>query len=106
MDLLYTNLSTKWKAAIDMLACLFLFVFCGLILWQSLDFFWSSWQLRETSLTVWGPPLYPVKIIMPIGLSLFLLQGVARFILSLGTLLGKDWEYRPEAVTKEFEAVG
>jgi TRAP-type mannitol/chloroaromatic compound transport system permease small subunit len=37
----------------------------------------------------WNPPLYPMKILMTVGLLLILLQGTARLIRNLYLLRGK-----------------
>ena len=39
--------------------------------------------IGEASFTDWGPPLYPVKFMMPAGAIMLLLQGVVWFIRDL-----------------------
>ncbi|MFC1994790.1 TRAP transporter small permease subunit [Chloroflexota bacterium] len=83
MDLFYARLSPRVKAVLDMITSVFLFAFCGVLLWKGAEWALNSWQLLETSQTSFGPPLYPIKTVIPIGASLFILQGFAKFIRNL-----------------------
>jgi TRAP-type mannitol/chloroaromatic compound transport system permease small subunit len=50
-----------------------------------------SWSVQERSMqSYWQPLIYPFKTLMPIGLFLLVLQGVADFVRKLMTLLGKE----------------
>jgi TRAP-type mannitol/chloroaromatic compound transport system permease small subunit len=33
--------------------------------------------MKETSWSVWGPPLYPIKTVIPVTAALLLLQGIS-----------------------------
>ena len=103
MDLLYTRLSPRGQAIVEMLAAVCVFIFCGLMLWQSVEMVFYAVKFSYATDSIWGPILWPVKIFVPVGFLLFLLQGMAGFIRNLGFLLGKHWEYvakppREEAV--------
>jgi len=37
-------------------------------------------MMREHTQTPWGPPYYPLKIVIPLSAFLLLLAGVAKFI--------------------------
>jgi len=39
--------------------------------------------LLETTETIWEPPIYPLKLTIPIAGFLLLLQGLAKFIRDL-----------------------
>jgi TRAP-type mannitol/chloroaromatic compound transport system permease small subunit len=39
--------------------------------------------ILETSETVWDVPIYPLKLALPVGAFLLLLQGLAKFIRDL-----------------------
>jgi TRAP-type mannitol/chloroaromatic compound transport system permease small subunit len=49
-----------------------LFIFGG-------QFALDSVAYRETLSSAWAPPIYPVKIIIPVAAAMLLLQGVAKF---------------------------
>ncbi|GAH80376.1 unnamed protein product [marine sediment metagenome] len=44
-------------------------------------------MLLERSTSVWHPPLYPLKLTMPIAAFLILLQGLAKFIRDLNAAI-------------------
>jgi TRAP-type mannitol/chloroaromatic compound transport system permease small subunit len=80
MDLIYVCLSPRKKALIDIITFWFFALFCVAIVWKGGDTAWYSLKIREEARTTWGPPLYPIKMVLPIGASLLLLQGIAKFI--------------------------
>ena len=50
-----------------------------------------SWEMGERSMQgYWQPILYPFKTIMPVGVFLLLLQGVAEFLKSVVIACGGD----------------
>lgn len=61
-----------------------------ILTWKGVEFAWSSWKLRETIPSPPYLPLYPLKATVPVGMSLLLLQAVAKVIRNLATLLGKE----------------
>ena len=50
-----------------------LLVYGGQLAWESL----STW---EHSQSAWNPPVYPFKLMIPLGALLLLLQGTANLI--------------------------
>jgi TRAP-type mannitol/chloroaromatic compound transport system permease small subunit len=46
----------------------------------------NSWQQWEHASSSWAPAIYPVKTLMAVGFSLFLLQGVAKLIQDIRAL--------------------
>jgi TRAP-type mannitol/chloroaromatic compound transport system permease small subunit len=83
IDLIYSHLTTKRKAMVDLATSLLAFLFVGVLLVYSTIWAWESVQVRELSITVWGPPLYPIKVFVPIGSLLLFLQLIAKFIRDL-----------------------
>jgi TRAP-type mannitol/chloroaromatic compound transport system permease small subunit len=51
-------------------------------------FAWMSVKAKETMPTVWAPPYYTMKMLLPIGALLMLLQGICNFIKDLNTVHG------------------
>jgi len=86
MDILYNRLSLRGQAIIDLVTSIFFFIFVGLIVWTGWEAGWRSLQIGEASDSSWGPPIYPIKLIIPVGGFLLLIQGVAKFITDLSTL--------------------
>lgn len=83
MDLFYRRLPPKKKAITDSLTALFFFLFCGVLLWASCKFSLWSFNIRQHSESVWGPPIYPMIMTIPVAAFLILLQGAAKFIRDL-----------------------
>lgn len=86
-DIFYNRLSPMRMALLDLFTSAFFFLFVGSLLWKGVSFFWTSWTIRETTGSLWNPPVYPIKGLTLIGFLLFTLQGVAKFIRDLTTVL-------------------
>ena len=87
MDLIYGCLSPRKKAFIDIITVWFFALFCVALVWKGGDTAWYSLKTGEQARTTWGPPLYPIKLVLPIGASLLLLQGIAKFVRDAITLV-------------------
>jgi len=89
VDLFYQRFSPKTKALINLIGTLiFLIPFCWITLITSIDFVQNSFWLNETSPDPGGlPARYLIKLAIPIGFGLLMLQGIAVIINSIKTLL-------------------
>jgi len=83
VDIVYARLSQRGRAIVDLLTSTVFFCFCVVLLWHGGQFAWKSLLLLETTETNWGPPIYPLKLTIPIAAFLLLLQGLAKFIRDL-----------------------
>lgn len=90
MDLVYDRWSVKTKARVDSVTILFLIFFLGALLWGGISSTLYALQYGETSRSIWGPPMAPIKIIMDIGIILTLLQTISIFFKNIATATGKD----------------
>lgn len=92
VDIFYQRLSPKGRAWINLIGCILcLFPGCLLIITTSLPFVESSFSIMEGSPDPGGIPFrYVLKACIPVGFVFFGLQGVALFIRSLLTLLGRE----------------
>jgi len=92
-DFLYRLWSPRAQGAVD--AILYLFFFfpgIGLFLWVGWDFANTSWMLAERTVTsAWGPPIYPLKTIIPLTAGLLMLQGISEFTKCLYAALKGRW---------------
>ena len=79
MDLFYSRFPLKVRLAVDMATIICIFCFVGLMLWKSIEITATSWRIQEFSISLWGPPLYPIKTVMTVGFIFFFLQAVAGF---------------------------
>lgn len=83
MDVLYSRLSLRKKAILDVITSFVFFAFIGVLLFQSSIMAWDSWAMNAHSESPWGPPLSPIVTTIPIAAFLLLLQGLAKLIRSL-----------------------
>ncbi|HMN21173.1 MAG TPA: TRAP transporter small permease subunit [Ottowia sp.] len=89
VDILYTRLSPRGKAACDVLTSVFFFIFTITLLVTGWRFAMDSVGVGETSFTEWGIQYWPVKLMLPIGALLIVLQGIARLARDIGVLIGR-----------------
>ena len=94
MDVFVSRFSLRVRAVVALVTSLLFFFSIGLLVWQSGISAWESFMMREQVNSVWGPPLYPLKILWPIGVFLVLLQGVAKFIRDLNDARSKEAKNR------------
>jgi TRAP-type mannitol/chloroaromatic compound transport system permease small subunit len=81
VDIVYNRFSPRTRAILDLCTfALFFFPFTGGLLWASIPFALQSWAELETSWSVWSPPVYPIKTVIPIAFFLMILQGVSECI--------------------------
>jgi TRAP-type mannitol/chloroaromatic compound transport system permease small subunit len=83
VDVFYTKFSPRGKAYADIFTSIFFFIFAGTLFWTSGRFALDSFNpggVGEVSFTEWGVQYWPVKLMMPIGAALLLLQGFAKLV--------------------------
>ena len=80
VDVFYTKFSPRGKAIADIITSVFFFIFVGTLLVTSYRFAADAIGNDEHSFTEWAVQYWPVKLMMPIGAGLLLLQGVAKLI--------------------------
>ena len=87
VDILYSRFSPRVRAGVNCLN----FVLFTLYILIMLKFIWNymiqSIYLNESMHTLWDPYLWPLKIVMFVGFSLVLLQGLAQFCRNLYFLI-------------------
>jgi TRAP-type mannitol/chloroaromatic compound transport system permease small subunit len=87
VDIVYGRQPRKRKALLDVITSFLFFLFLGVIMYQGIDLAWDSWSARETSQSIWNPPIWPVKVMIPVAGLLLLLQGIVRLIGDIRVLL-------------------
>jgi TRAP-type mannitol/chloroaromatic compound transport system permease small subunit len=80
IDVLVNKLSPKKRAIVDIFNSLFIFLFIGVVLWYGAEMAIESWQRREVMPTIWEPPMYTIRIYIPIGAFLLLIQVLSKFV--------------------------
>lgn len=80
VDVIYSRFSPRGKAIADIVSSLFFFIFTLTMLYTGGRFALDAINNRETSFTEWGIQYWPVKLAIPIGAALIVLQGVSKLI--------------------------
>ena len=83
MDIFYNRLTPRKRAILDLCSSWLFFLFSGALLWKSSEFAWESLVGFERSNTLFAPPLFPIKLMIPVAALLLLLQGIAKFMQDL-----------------------
>ena len=80
VDVLYARFSERGKAIADIVTSVFFFIFIGTMLVTGYRFAADAVNLGEHSFTEWGIQYWPIKLTLPIGAALLLLQGMSKLI--------------------------
>lgn len=80
VDVVYAKFSPRGKAIADIITSVFFFIFVGTMLVTGYRFAADAVNFGEHSFTEWGIQYWPVKLAIPIGAALLLLQGIAKLI--------------------------
>ena len=87
VDLVYGSVSYRTRDWIDLIGGIFfLLPVCILLLWLSWPWFLESWRSNEMSPNAGGLPRWPLKLMVPIGFALVLLQGISEIIKTVASL--------------------
>ena len=94
VDLAYTAVSDRARMWIDLSGTLlFLMPFCLLMIYFSWPWFMQSWTGNELSQNAGGMPRWPLKLFVPFGFALILIQGLSEAIKCVAAL---TTDYRRE----------
>lgn len=89
IDIIYSRLSERAQAWIDLAGTLFfLLPFSALLMWFSWNGFFDAWEHGEMSPDAGGLVRWPVRFIVPLGFALLTLQGVSEAIKRIAFLVG------------------
>jgi TRAP-type mannitol/chloroaromatic compound transport system permease small subunit len=80
LDLMRRRMSRAWNRAFDLVNYPVIIAFCAILLYYSVPPAWNAWQYRETSFSAWNPPIWPVKVVVPLAVALMGLQAIAEFL--------------------------
>ena len=64
----------------DVVGSIVFFIFVGALVWTGWIFAADAVRGGEVSFTEWGIQYWPVKLMIPIGAALLLLQGLAKLL--------------------------
>ncbi|GHD08833.1 C4-dicarboxylate ABC transporter [Halioglobus japonicus] len=88
MDLFYHRWSDRRKAWFDAFTVLFLMFYLGVLLYGAMDSASYALEYNERSNTVWRPYMWPIKLVVVLGVTLMLLQAISEFFKDVARLRG------------------
>ena len=83
VDIFYARFSPRKRAIIDLFTAPLFFFFIVMMFIFGGQFALQSLAYRETLSSAWAPPIYPVKLVIPVAAAMLILQGLAKFIRDL-----------------------
>lgn len=89
MDLFYGRWSPRRQALVDCFTVIGLLVYLGVLLYGAVE---STAYVMETGQrrpSAWQPMLWPIRLIMTVGILLMLLQALSAFFKDLAVARGK-----------------
>ena len=90
VEFLLEKWSPSRKALLDLILFPLLLLPLVVLIWYGFEDAWQSVKIKENYSSLWEPPIYPLRIFIPIGGILFLLQGISKFISDLALYLQSD----------------
>ena len=89
VDLLYSIASPRARLWIDVFGILFfLLPICSILIYFTWPWFVQSWRIHEMSPNAGGLVRWPVKLLLPIGFGLMILQSLSEIIKRAAALMG------------------
>ena len=90
VDIAYERFSRKMKLIADLIVSIAGFMLFIVLLWFGWKYAWHAIITNQHSHTVFAPPMWPVKIMLPAASLLFLIQIAADIARSLLDLKRKE----------------
>ncbi|MGD2126139.1 MAG: TRAP transporter small permease subunit [Desulfobacteraceae bacterium] len=79
IEILYDYFPPRVRMIARIITLAAFITFMGVVIWQTGWMGWNSLMSRELLAGAFRIPLYPFKLLIPLGAFLFLLQGIAVF---------------------------
>jgi TRAP-type mannitol/chloroaromatic compound transport system permease small subunit len=83
VDVLWSRLSPRKRAIVDLCTFTLAFLFITMLLYRVGIFAWQSTLIMERSYPPFSLPVWPLKLVMILGVSLLFLQLIAKYIRDL-----------------------
>jgi TRAP-type mannitol/chloroaromatic compound transport system permease small subunit len=89
MDLLYNRLSPRNRAVTDAITILFVIFYLIVLVIGGISATNYAIVYKQTNYSAWAPLLWPIKVVMTIGIFLMLLQTISTFFKDVAAARGK-----------------
>ncbi|MCV2873728.1 TRAP transporter small permease subunit [Defluviimonas sp. WL0050] len=90
MDLFYSRWSDRTKAIVDVVTILALIFYLGVLLYGAVESTAYAIEYGEKRRGLWQPYMWPIKVVMCVGIVMMILQCTSIFFKDLATLRGED----------------
>ena len=90
VELLYTHLPPRGRAALDFFTHATAVLFYGLLLWLAIDEATFSWSIGEATVGLIRFPLFPARIILAAGTALMIVQLLLDLVLDVRRVMGRE----------------
>ncbi len=80
VDIISSKFSDRTRLIVNLCTFPFFLLFIGAMTYFGFEFAFDSIAKMETTGSAWDPPVYPIKILLPVGAVLLLLQGIVNLI--------------------------
>jgi TRAP-type mannitol/chloroaromatic compound transport system permease small subunit len=92
IETVYDKLSPKSKALMDAVCyVLFFFPLMAAMIYFGTLFALKSWKILEVGGdSMWQPPIYPFKTLLPLAAVLLMLQGIMEFLKCIARLVRRE----------------
>ena len=90
MDLFYSRWSDRTKALVDVITILALIFYLGVLLFGAVESTAYAIEYGEKRRGLWQPYMWPIKVVMCVGIVSMILQSTSIFFKDLAKLRGED----------------
>lgn len=80
IDIIARYFPPRTRAIVDLFIWLVFYLLCGVLLWRVVGLAVDSVKAMEYTETVFGPPIWPVNLTVPLAVFLILLQALTKTI--------------------------
>jgi TRAP-type mannitol/chloroaromatic compound transport system permease small subunit len=101
MDIFYHKWSPRNKAIMDCFTFGILAFYLVVLLDGAVNGIAYAIEYQQVSYSAWSPVLYPIKIIMTIGIVMMLLQSISEFFKDLARVYGEELSEGDEPSVEE-----
>jgi TRAP-type mannitol/chloroaromatic compound transport system permease small subunit len=90
VEIAYMYTGKRATAGLKIFALLFVFLYCGTVLYYGGIRALDAISIEERHFSVWSPIVYPVISMIPVAAGLMILHGLAQLIREVARLRGDD----------------
>jgi len=88
IDLVSAKFSGKTQAIVSLICYATMYLpFIAVFTYYGFQYSYNSWGMLENSWSSWGPPVYPIKTVIPVTAVLLFLQGISEVIKTVDILV-------------------